>query len=154
MDIDADIHFQRRAWAAQRIGWFFFGVLIIAALLGFFGGGSMSRASGEASGLKMEYERFARFQQPTKLRLMFSADGDAAEIEISRRYLDAVHIEQITPAPSVVESADDFLIYRFAGRGHLVDVTFRLKPEKFGSLAGTAKISGGNSVQISQFIYP
>lgn len=122
-------------------------------MLGFFGGGSVSRASGQASGLKIEYERFARFHQPTKLRITLPAGGDTTQVELSRRYFDSVQIEQITPEPSAVESADEVLIYRFSGRG-VIAVTFRLKPEKFGSLAGTARLAGGNAVQFRQFIYP
>ncbi|MGH7852538.1 MAG: hypothetical protein ACREP3_03810 [Candidatus Binatia bacterium] len=153
MEIDADFNFQRRFWVAQRVGWFFFALLIIAALVGFFGTGPMSRASAQGPGLRIEYERFARLQQPTKIRFVLYEARSASQIELSGGYFDAVQIEQITPLPSAVESAGDRLVYRFTGPSPL-SVTFHLKPEEFGSLAGAAKISGGNAVPFRQFVYP
>jgi hypothetical protein len=152
MEIDVDVPFQRRVWIGQRVGWFVFGILIITALLGFFGSGPMSRASAQGDGLSIEYERFARLQQPTKLRLMLLTAGPA-QVELSHRYFKSVQIEQITPEPSGVESAGEWLIYRFAGPGPQA-VTFHLKPEEFGNLAGSARIAGGNPVEFRQFVYP
>jgi hypothetical protein len=152
MEIDADVQFQHRVWIGQRVGWFVIGTLIITALLGFFGSGPMSRASAQGDGLSIEYERFARLQQPTKLRLMLLTAGPA-QIEIGHRYFKSVQIEQITPEPSGVETADDWLIYRFAGPGPKA-VIFHLKPEEVGGLAGRARIAGGNPVEFRQFVYP
>lgn len=153
LEIDADVHFQRRVWTGQRIGWFFFAGLIITALLGFFGGGPVSRASVQGSGLGIEYERFARFQKSTQIRLALAVAGHPAQVELSRRYFDAVQIEEITPEPLAVESANEWLIYQFSGRGNVL-VTFRLRPQRFGSLTGTARLAGAQPVQFRQFIYP
>jgi len=110
MEIDDNVDFHRRVWIAQRAGWFVIGILIIAALLGFFGSGPFSRTSAQGGGLRIEYDRFARFQQPTKVQSVFYDARPANEIELSRRYFDSVQIEQITPAPSAVESAGASLI--------------------------------------------
>ena len=152
MEIDAEIQFQRRFWIGQRVGWFVIGILNIAAILGFFGGGPMSRASAQGGGFSIEYERFVRLQQPTKIRLVLSTGGPA-QVELSHRYFESVQIEQITPEPSGVESAGDWLIYRFEGARPQA-VTFHLKPEEFGGLAASAKIAGGNPVEFRQFVYP
>lgn len=152
MEIDVDVPFQRRVWIGQRVGWFVIGILIITALLGFFGSGPMSRASAQGDGLSIEYERFARLQQPTKLRFMLLTAGPA-QVELSHRYFKSVQIEQVTPEPSSVESAGEWLIYRFAGPRPQA-VIFHLKPEEFGGLAGSARIAGGNPVEFRQFVYP
>ncbi len=152
MEIDADVGFQRRVWAVQRIGWFFFAVLIVTALLGFFGSGPASRAAVQGSGLEVEYERFARFQNRTKIRLAFFTTGET-KVQLSRGYLDSVEIEQVAPEPIAVEVADDWLIYQFSGRGHVI-VTFHLKPERLGSLAGQARLAEIQPVEFHQFIYP
>jgi hypothetical protein len=66
MEVNADIEFQRRVWRVQRIGWLIIAAVIVAALLGVFGGGPLSRAAVQGDGLRLEYERFARLQQSTR----------------------------------------------------------------------------------------
>lgn len=151
MEIDAEVDFQHRVWIAQRVGWFVIGILILTAILGLFGSGWLSGASVDGSGLRIEYERFARLQQPTRIRLMLS--GQTPQVALHRRYFDSVQIEQITPEPSAVESAGEWLVYRFAGATPGA-VIFQLKPEEFGTLVGAAKLSGGNSLVFRQFVYP
>jgi hypothetical protein len=151
MGIDAEIDFQRRVWIAQRVGWVVIGILILTATLGLFGSGWLSRASAHGGGLRIEYERFARLQQPTKIRLVLS--GQTPQVALHRRYFDSVQIEQITPEPSAVESAGEWLIYRFAGATPGA-VILQLKPEEFGTLIGAAKLSGGNPLVFRQFVYP
>jgi hypothetical protein len=63
MEINADLEFQRRVWAAQRIGWIAIGAFVIAALVGVFGQGPLSSAAAGGNALRIEYERFARLQQ-------------------------------------------------------------------------------------------
>lgn len=153
MEINGDIEFQRRVWFVQRVGWFAIVILTIAAILGFFGNGWLSRASAQGGGLRIEYERFARYQTPTKLRLLLSDAGETTQVEFSRRYLDSVQVEQITPEPNAVESIGEWLIYRFSGP-RTDAVTFHLTPDEFGNLSGSVKISGGNPVVFNQFVYP
>ena len=102
MEIDADLSFHRRVWIAQRIGWFLVGLLIIAALLGFFGSGPVSRASVQGNGLRIEYERFARKQQPTKILFAIYGARPQSQLELSRAYFDSVQIEQITGEISII----------------------------------------------------
>ena len=152
MHMDADVNFQRRIWAAQRIGWFVIGIVILAALAGSFGNGPISRASAQGDGLRVHYERFARLQQPTQVR--FSLGPTIAHLAVSRRYVDAVHVEQIIPEPSEVAATGEWLIYRFVGAGPF-SITFTVKPEQFGGLSGAAQIpGGGRSLAFHQFIYP
>jgi hypothetical protein len=153
MEIDVDVNFQRRAWVVQRVGWVLIAIVLGIAALGFFGTGLVSRASAQADGLRLEYDRFARFKQPTKIQ--FSLDAAKADIQLalSRRYLESVQIEQITPEPSKVESAGEWLIYHFAGQGPL-SVTFHVKPDDFGGLSGAAQTSDGHAVVFRQFVYP
>ncbi|HEX9787042.1 MAG TPA: hypothetical protein VGB09_03405 [Candidatus Binatia bacterium] len=153
MQIDADINFQRRVWNAQRVGWIIIGVVVVAGLLGLFGTGPLSRASAQGSGLRLEYERFGRLQQPTRLRFLLPESKLDAEVSISRDYLEAVRIEQITPEPREVAVAGRWLIYRFSGPGPLA-VTLDLVPLDFGGLEGAAEIPPADALAFRQFIYP
>lgn len=151
MEVNANIEFQRRAWVAQRVGWLVIAAIIVAALLGIFGGGPLSRAAVEGDGLRLEYERFARLQQPTRLRLALSKTAPS-EVALKRGYLESFRIEQITPEPCEIEASGEWLVYRFSGSGTSA-VIFHLMPEEFGSAAGAAR-ADGNPLAFRQFIYP
>ena len=153
MEIDTDVDFQRRVWTAQRVGWLIIAAVIVAALLGFFGTGPLSRASSQGSGLRVEYERFGRLQQPMRLRFLLPESKLDAEIALGRAYLETFRIEQITPEPREVAVVGPWLLYRFAGPGPLA-ATFDVVPQDVGRLAAAAEISATDSVAFEQFIYP
>jgi hypothetical protein len=153
MEIETDVNFQRREWTAQRIGWIVIAAVILAALLGIFGAGPVSRASGQAPGLQLEYDRFVRWRQPMKLRCFVSETKPETQIAMSRNYLDAVQIEQITPPPVQAEAVGAWLVYRFAGPAPMA-VTFNIKAEEFGNLTGAVRIPDGEAVSFHHFIYP
>jgi hypothetical protein len=89
LQITEDLDFQHRIWKLQRIGWAVMVLLILAAVLGLFGRGILSRAVvTDAQGqLSVEYSRFARFQAPVELvvRIQHAAD-EAPSFWISREY--------------------------------------------------------------------
>ena len=151
--MDTDVKFQRRVWTAQRIGWIVIGSVIVAALSGLFGTGTLSRASARGPGLQLEYERFGRLQQPMKLRCLVSGKKSGTQIALSRGYLESVHLEEITPRAEQVEAAGEWVVYRFTGPAPMT-VTFNLKPEEFGSLTGAVRVPDSEAIAFRQFIYP
>lgn len=153
MDLDTDVNFQRRIWTAQRIGWLIIGLVILATLLGVFGNGPLSRASVQGNGLRLEYERFGRLQQPTRLRFLLPPSKHDTKVSLGRDYLAAFQIDHITPEPKEVASTGPWLTYRFTGPGPLV-VTFDVLPLEFGRLEGSAAISPSAALAFEQFIYP
>jgi hypothetical protein len=153
IDIYEDIKFQRRMWAVQRFGWIIIAAAIVAGLSGLFGSGPVSRASAEATGLRIEYERFVRLQQPTMLRCFLSGTEPETQIALRRDYLDFVRIEAITPTPARTEASGEWLVYRFTSPAPIF-VEFNLIPENFGRLNGTMRAGKGQSIGFHQFIYP
>lgn len=151
MEIDSEIQFQQRVWAAQRIGWIIIGALVVAALAGVFGQGPVSRAVAQGGAVRIEYERFIRLQQATRLRFVLPVSDN--EMALHRQYLEAFRVEQITPEPREVEASADWLTYRFSGNGGMA-VTFDLIPETFGRVLGRAHDAAGASVEFWQLIYP
>jgi hypothetical protein len=153
MEINSDVTFQRREWTAQRVGWIVIAGVILAALAGTFGTGPVSRASAQAPGLQLEYERFVRLRQPMRLRCLVLETKPETQIAVSREYVDSVQIEQITPPPIQAEAAGTWLVYRFAGPAPMA-VTFTVKAEEFGYLTGAVRIPDAEAVSFHQFIYP
>ena len=151
--IDEDLKFQRREWKIQRVGWAAMALVIIAALIGVFGTGPLSSATIQGEGLRLEHERFCRFQRSTQLRFTIDGTGDPVRVLIGSEYLDSAMIERITPEPAKAESVSDGVVFQFAVHGPAT-VTFHLMPKKFGLVSGKARLGQAAPIIFTQFIYP
>lgn len=159
LEIAQDLRFQRRDWIAQRVGWVVMALILLAALAGLIGrGGPLARTQARSpdGGLRVEYDRFAHYEAPTRLRLSVAgaaARGEQVRLWIERAYLTRARVQQVMPEPDAVRLAGDRVIYLFdAGAGG--DVSFELRPNSFGVLAGRAGLEGGGEVAFRQFVYP
>src|SRR5688572_20039263 len=119
LDLAEDIAFERRSWVVQRIAWTIMSLILIAALLGLFGNGWLSKARMSIPGgaLEIEYNRFVRFQAPGELRARISpssTEENQAGLWVSREYLKSIELKQITPAPEREITTDEGVIYLFA----------------------------------------
>ncbi len=162
LEIDQDLVQQRRDWRVQRIGWAVMGLILLAACLGLFGHGPLSRATaGDGGGpLQAEYERFCRLQTATTLRLRIQPaavrDG-RARLWLDRDYLNAVSLGAVVPEPERVEVGSDRIMYEFAvdesGEGPAV-VSFELEPQRPGLLRGAAGLEDGPSIPLRMWVHP
>lgn len=159
--LEQDFGFQRREWAVQRIGWLAMAAAVVAALLGLTGRGVLSRATAGADGepLRLEYQRFDRFQAPTTLRVLLSAEaaaGEQAEVWLGRDYVEGVRIETIEPEPQEVRVGTDRTTYVVAvdQPGRPLAVTFHLQQQAIGRRSGRVGLPDGPSLSFDQFVYP
>jgi hypothetical protein len=158
---EADLGVQRRTWRIQRIGWVIFAVLVIAALAGLFGSGPLSNAEAgsEASGLRIEYERFARLHAPTDLIIRVDrrlAGNDEVAIGLSGDIIEGLELPSTMPPPDGAAVAPDAVVLRFrADRqpGEL-KIVLHAKPRQMGALDARVAVRGGPSHAIRQWIYP
>ena len=69
LEVHEDMRLVRRSWVVQRIGWGVMAALLLAALLGLFGTGPLSRATATAPGgaVTLDYDRFGRYLGPATL---------------------------------------------------------------------------------------
>jgi hypothetical protein len=161
LELDQDLKFQRRSWRVQRIGWIIMAIILAAAFLGLFGTGPLSdtTVSDPSGNLRLEYERFIRFNSPTVLRIAVrpeaAPDGNL-QLWFSRDYLEGVRIEQITPRPLQEELSNGRLVYTFLGPilGDLTIIEFHLTAYQTGTLNGQFGINDGQALQFRQFSYP
>lgn len=161
LDIGQDMAFQRMTWKLERVGWIVLTLLLLAAVAGFFGSGPLSRgrAGDPASGLWVEYERFARTASLQTLRVHVGAQHvreGKVTLWIARAYLDDEVIEDITPTPESVHIGKDGIhfIYSVADAATQADVVIRFKTQEWGGAEGRLAIPAGPSVMFKQFIYP
>lgn len=156
LQINHDPSFQRREWAVQRFGWYALTIFVIAAALGLFGSGPLSRARAGDDHLNVEYERFVRRGAPTRLRISSgTSPGTRPELRIAEPYFDDVRIHAIVPEPEGIERGDGQVTLHFGrdgGEGALT-VTIDLDPGRAGRHAVTIGNSTGAEVRFTQFAY-
>ena len=158
--LDEDLAFQRRIWRIQRIGWVGLALVVVAGLLGLFGGGPLSRAAaGDPAGpLSIDSERFCRREATTTLRVNLRAqpapDGTAAVV-FDDAYLDAIAIEQVVPPPEGSERRPEGVSFRFRlpPNGSPTVAIFLVRLRRAGIVH--ARLSaGGRTVGFRQLVYP
>ena len=164
LEVNENLKFQRRDWVAQRVGWVVMATVVVAALLGLFGGtgslGSEAKATSEDAVVSVSYERYLRFMKPTTLEIELGKEaGKEGKVSVwlDRRYLDGLQVQQITPQPSSAKTGPQRLTYVFEvdNPNATTAVSFDLLPQqKIGALKGRVGIGDGKPVSFGQFVYP
>ncbi|HEX6995177.1 MAG TPA: hypothetical protein VF339_13615 [Gammaproteobacteria bacterium] len=154
--------FQRRSWLVERAAWILLGAILVAALLGVFGGGGPAASTDRVSedgNLSMQYDRFSRIEAPTRLRVVVTPPveaGTTLRLWLAREYVEALEIESILPEPSRVEAASDRYVFEFplTAAGETSTILFRVEPREAWHVEGRLGIDGGSELRFDQFVYP
>lgn len=161
LDIEQDLTFQNRSWALQRVIWGLMALVILLAMLGLFGDGPLSRAvaGGSSKGLWVEYDRFARFQAPTVLKLHLtrqSPDVTQARVWVSNAFLDSCRLARINPEPveSIVESDRVEYVFLLGDPGQTSTVRMFIFPEKPGEIVCRMGLEGEPHLGFTMFAFP
>lgn len=159
--MEHDLRVQQITWRVQRISWFGMVLVLVAALLGLFGSGPLSRsfAVDPGSPLRLEYERFGRQQRATMLRLHLGSDltqGSRALVWLDRSYVESVEVREISPPPLDSMAGIGRIHYTFAitEPGRPTAITFEVRPQTIGSLSGQAGLDNESLIRFQQWIYP
>lgn len=154
LEIDDDARFQTREWHAQRIGIVLMTLFVLAALLGLTGAGGVlndGTAVSPSGDVRIEYDRIVRRSASASMTLRFHSDPPGfIQFWVSAPYLDAVHIESVTPMPQTVTVEAARQVYTIRAASPDVAVTVTLEHKTWGRLEGEAGIVGGDSVRFSQ----
>jgi hypothetical protein len=149
--VEKSYELQRKQWKASRMFWTIMGLVLMAASLGFFGDGPVSKKTYTTSNLQIEYNRFLRIEKATEVHINVKGLGKDPVISINNDYLKKVKIEQVIPEPASVEAENNILTYRFSSIKNGL-VTFYLSPQKMGSQK-LEFIIDGNKMSFDQYIY-
>lgn len=159
VQVAEDMAFQKRTWAVERIAWVVMALLLVAALLGLFSVGPLSRTqAGSPEALRVNYERFQRYQAPSTMRLDLGpaaiAAGEAS-IHLGKALVEAVQIEQIRPEPREAAAVGGGLRLVFdVVPEQPASIYFQIRPQKIGFIDGSIGLPDGTTVDIGQFVYP
>jgi len=156
----------RREWVVQRMAWVVMALVLVGALVGFFGNGPWSErtAVSEGGGLSVEYQRVVRFQAQTHLVFTLEAEGGSpVTLVIGDGYLGHFDLESVVPEPESQLAGPDQMVLTFrpVRAGEPVRVSVRAKVEKLGTIAGVFTLQAGDirggvpqRVRIEQFALP
>lgn len=161
IELYEDVDFQRRQWRWQRFGWVLMCLFAAAGLLGYFGDGPYSAgvASSTDGALRLDYERFARRDAVSRLRVTLApqalVDGHV-ELRVGNDYLRNVQIHAITPEPEQSIAGAEDVAYRFAGAasGRELVIWFVVETQKAGMQQLRIGASGGTGLAARQLVFP
>lgn len=161
LEIPEDPDFERAEWRVERLGFGVIFAVVLAATLGFFGGGGpfASAVRGDRDGpLWVEHDRFQRYGASTRLRVhadpTLIRDG-VLPIAVDRSYLAGTELTGVTPEPSRIEVGDEAIVFSFVTReaAGRVLVQFDLQPHRRGVQRGRVSVDT-LTVEFRAFVYP
>ena len=161
IDIAQDIPHQRRLWLMERIGWALIALILAAACAGLLGPGPLSKATAgqKHSGLWVEYNRYDRYEAPSRVRVHLGAAANkerTLRLWVNRKFMERVELKHSIPQPEHSEIGAERVTYVFqvARTNEPLTLGFEFRASTFGAVPVRIGIEGGPHVEFSQFFYP
>lgn len=160
LQLEDDIHFHKKEWAAQRVGRFFLFSFVIAAALGLFGSGLLSKKVSNHNSLTVIYEQFDRLQKSAFYEIQISpakkTGNGQQKLWIGHEFLKNIRIEHITPEPSSVKVDGQGYTYTFetTNPNEALPIFFHFRFESSGKKKILLKANNADQVSLTQFVYP
>jgi hypothetical protein len=164
---DIDPRFGHIEHAVQRVGWVVMALLLLAALLGVFGGGPLSSATVRQSGpgyeLELEYPRFGRVESDLQMELRITApeqQADQITVVLSGDLRAKTSIRTISPQPESEAVLGDSIVYtwRVDGWERPQVIAFEYEARDWRGVDGRLDVSAGDQalgvLTFDQFLFP
>lgn len=155
--IQEDMRFQEKLWKLERAGWVALTLIVVITLLGAFGAGPLSQTSAQTPGgdLDIQYQRFERNGAASQLLIKAKAGSDGQVwLAIDGALLKRFTVESIQPQPLAAEAFGNGTRLHFQPDAHgWTTAYFSLRPDGIGPAKSVVRL-GGQSVTLTQFIYP
>lgn len=149
---------QRAHWMFERIGWYALVAVIVAALLGLFSNGPLSRTTvhDPSRKLTVEFDRLARNGASGEMRLHADPQpGQDVTVRFSPAFMRAVTLTTIEPQPREARSSADGTEYVFGRRtGAPLDIYLAVLPQRVGLVRGEIALDGNAPAAVTLFVYP
>ena len=151
---------RRRARIVHRVGVTIFILVLLSALLGLLGKGTLSKTTvaDPSNRLRAEYFGFVRYQGPVDLKVRVSAQATATgsvRLQLSKAFVDEVEIERIDPEPVSQSSGPRFFTYTIQTQtNEEAEIRVRFASSHFGRLAYDVGLDGGPVLHLRHFSFP
>lgn len=154
-ELNEDLAYQRVFWTAERFAWGVFALIVVAAFLGFTGGGGLlAHGRAETPDAVIEYPRFSRWQAADYLTIRLAPSiGDRAVVEIDRRFAEAFDITSVLPEPENVTATPAGVRYEFATEDG-GEIVFHVRASRPSFLSNAAISVGGARANTWSLILP
>lgn len=161
LQIERAHRFHRREMAAQRIGIAAVAVLLLAALLGTFGGGGPLNDTVQPApdgAFDLSYHRFLHRETSESLTVSVAGSAvtsDHVDLEVAAGWLERVRISAVVPEPAAETGAADGMRFQFAADpGTPLTVQFHFRPTEVGVLDGWVRLVPRERISLTQYVYP
>lgn len=153
LQIVKDDDFERRNLIATRVAFAVLAVMVVAALLGVFGGtGPLAETTVRSEQAAVDLDRFVRLGAPTKIHVTLAGEqDDMSNVALKSAYLSGFTVEGVTPQPDSQTAQPDRLVYTFDADA---PATVTLTPREAGIQRGFEDTGPGDPVEFTQIVYP
>jgi hypothetical protein len=155
-EIAEDRPFQERFWHVERFAWIGFGLLLLAAMAGFFGsGGPFSRGEAISGETRIDFPTQARWEAGEEINVRLAGSAGERVVEVSNEFAEAFEIDDIQPPPDRVEATagGQRLVFLAADSAPIM-VRLAMTPRHPGPAKYLIAASGMPAVPVSTFVWP
>ncbi len=152
LELNEEIKLHEKGWVIQRVGWVILLLVVLAGAVGVFGSGFLSKRSPVAGGIKVEYERFFRYETEMKILVQSSAEP-ITTISFPQSYLKDFRLIRFVPEPHYNQSTPADVLYYFQGGQNQI-VSVYLIPKDYGPVKGDMRVNNNHIIHLDHFIYP
>ncbi|HEV7330568.1 MAG TPA: hypothetical protein VGN63_05960 [Flavisolibacter sp.] len=152
LELNERIDLHKKGWVIQRVGWVFMLLVILAAALGTFGNGILSKATIEKGNAKVEYQRFYRYEAEMPMQIFVRNVHGPATISLPESYVKQFKILRIIPEPQEYFIQSGYVSYIFNASSDFL-ASFYIRPENPGIIEGVIHVNN-TPVSLQHLIYP
>lgn len=157
-DIEEDLQHQILEWKIERVGWVIWALVLLAGLAGLLGGGPLTEsiAGDRTSALWVEYQRFERYQAPTKMVVHVKSPDPQIRLWINYGFVTKVDLTHIDPEPERSEVGANRYTFpaNITDKNQDVVLTVYFRANEYGMMHTELGLENGPSVRFSQLVYP
>lgn len=155
-DIAEDRAFQEQFWTAERVAWVAFALLLIAAVVGVFGGGGPLASGTVAVGeSRIDYPAMARWEAGDEFSVRLVGEAGERRLVLSPGFAKTFRIEDVQPQPERVEAVEAGHAYVFtATTSAPVEVRLAVTPRSPGYRTYAVGVGSVPPQRLSTFVWP
>ena len=151
LEIDEHLHLQEKGWVIQKFGWAIMVAVMIAGGLGLFGEGVLSTQTIASGPVKVNYEKYYRYE--TEMKILLESSQHISSISFPQKYLKDFKLVRFVPEPENNYGQNNDVQFNFLeGQNQVVSVY--LVPKSYGAIGGIMKVNGANTINLHHFIFP
>ncbi len=152
-EIERNIGFQRKVWAAERAAWAAMLGLVLLALLGALGGaGPLAEGRAESGGLAVEWPRIARLGLVTPIRVTLP-DGEQ-ELRLDATFSEGWRLRDATPPAVAAQAGMPEMRLRLAGGAPRATVVLHAEPVGAPGFRRLRLAAGAAALDLPVLIWP